>query len=111
MPGWLYALPDCAPSAPPKELLISVAPIVAARFSASARSAKEFEFASTSRILHLRHIPRTACTSSVISPAQPVLPVGRGDVAPSWFTTLNEVDVSAGSPYCVSKAARSAATV
>src|SRR5690349_11045204 len=53
-------------------------------------------------ILQTWHSPRTVCTSSAISPAHLMLAAGSGEVAPDSLTTLNEVEVSAASPYCAS---------
>src|SRR5690242_13791702 len=87
-------------SFPPYELLISVAcTVFAAVATAAARSSKAFVVASTRTILQTWQIPRTACTSSAISPAHLLLAAGSGDVKPDWLTTLNVVEVSVGRLY------------
>ena len=100
-----------ADSGPPKELVTIVAPRATALFSATPRLVKLASSASTRMILHFAHMPRTASTSRLISPAQPASAVGSGVVAPCWLTTRNVEVVSAGKPYLASKVFRSARTL
>ncbi len=63
-------------SAPPKLFEITVAPSVAAVFSAAARLTRLLLVASTSRILQFWQIAWAVSTSSAISSAQPAFAAG-----------------------------------
>src|SRR5262249_2456539 len=80
---------------------MTVAPIVAARFTAAPRSVMFAEFASTRRILQFGQAAEAMSRSSAISPAQPLSAVGSGLAAPFWFTFLKQplAVVQAGRPY------------
>jgi hypothetical protein len=73
-------------SPPPKLFEITVAPRVAAVFSAAARLTRLLLVASTSRILQFWQIACAVSTSSAISSAQPAFRGGVGPAAPLWLT-------------------------
>src|SRR5207302_8522815 len=86
----------------------SVAPRIAARFTAVARLAIELLVASTSRMWHFLQVADTMSRSSEISAAQ--LTLGGGYVVPPvWFTFLKQplAVVHGGSPNCARYTARS----
>jgi hypothetical protein len=73
-------------------LLIAVAPIRAALVTAVPKSARLFELASTSRMLHCGQTAETISMSRLISCPQPTSAAGSGEVSPFWFTFRKQPD-------------------